>query len=101
MDYRRPVSQILRCRLGSAVGTCTLLFCSWRFAHPLSQLRRVLLVLSALALCWLMRWTLLFRYERPQLTRNLLATRYGRNGWLAQLFSGTFGLWIALLIIIR
>ncbi len=65
-------------------------------------LRRVLLVLSALALCWLMRWTLLIQVQTvPKFNAqfNPYSLPGGTDGWLAIL--GTFGLWIALLIIIR
>lgn len=85
-----------------ALWVCTLLFCSLALRHPLSQLRRVLLVLSALALCWLMRWTLLIQVQTvPKFNAqfNPYSLPGGTDGWLAIL--GTFGLWIALLIIIR
>ncbi|EIC2701333.1 tetrathionate reductase subunit TtrC [Salmonella enterica] len=85
-----------------ALWVFTLLFCSLALRHPLSQLRRVLLVLSALALCWLMRWTLLIQVQTvPKFNAqfNPYSLPGGTDGWLAIL--GTFGLWIALLIIIR
>lgn len=63
---------------------------------------RSLLALSAMALCWLMRWTLLIQGQTlPKFNAqfNPYALPAGTDGWLAIL--GTFGLWIALLIIIR
>lgn len=70
--------------------------------QPLTMPLRILQALSAMALCWLMRWTLLIQVQtvpkfNAQFTPYTLPA--GTDGWLAIL--GTFGLWIALLIIIR
>lgn len=70
--------------------------------QPLSMPLRILQALSAMALCWLMRWTLLIQVQTvPKFNAqfNPYSLPAGTDGWLAIL--GTFGLWIALLIIIR
>lgn len=69
--------------------------------HPQGMPVRVVLAVSAMALCWLMRWTLLIQVQtipkfNAQFNPYTLPT--GADGWLAIL--GTFGLWIALLIIV-
>ncbi len=54
-----------------------------------------------MALCWLMRWTLLIQGQTiPKFNAqfNPYTLPVGTDGWLAIL--GTFGLWIALLIIV-
>lgn len=69
---------------------------------PLSMPLRILQALSAMALCWLMRWTLLIQAQTvPKFNAqfNPYSLPTGTDGWLAIL--GTFGLWIALLIIVR
>lgn len=62
---------------------------------------RALQASSAMALCWLMRWTLLIQGQTiPKFNAqfNPYTLPVGTDGWLAIL--GTFGLWIALLIIV-
>ncbi|WP_253319600.1 tetrathionate reductase subunit TtrC [Citrobacter amalonaticus] len=79
-----------------------LLFGIIALRRPLPLPLRSLLALSAMALCWLMRWTLLIQGQTlPKFNAqfNPYALPAGTDGWLAIL--GTFGLWIALLIIIR
>lgn len=69
---------------------------------PLSTPLRILQAISAMALCWLMRWTLLIQVQTvPKFNAqfNPYTLPAGTDGWLAIL--GTFGLWIALLIIVR
>lgn len=80
----------------------SLCFCGLVLRHPLSLPLRVLLALSAMALCWLMRWTLLIQVQTiPKFNAqfNPYSLPAGTDGWLAIL--GTFGLWIALIIIVR
>ncbi|EKJ8218377.1 tetrathionate reductase subunit TtrC [Citrobacter sedlakii] len=80
----------------------SLLFSVIALRRLLSLPLRSLLALSAMALCWLMRWTLLIQGQTlPKFNAqfNPYALPAGTDGWLAIL--GTFGLWIALLIIIR
>lgn len=80
----------------------TLLFGVIALRRPLPLPLRSLLALSAMALCWLMRWTLLIQGQTlPKFNAqfNPYTLPAGTDGWLAIL--GTFGLWIALLIIIR
>ncbi|WP_320910462.1 tetrathionate reductase subunit TtrC [Citrobacter farmeri] len=84
------------------VGLVSLLFSVVALQRPLSLPLRTLLALSAMALCWLMRWTLLIQGQtlpkfNAQFTPYTLPA--GTDGWLAIL--GTFGLWVALLIIVR
>jgi tetrathionate reductase subunit C len=70
--------------------------------NPLSTPLRILQAFSAMALCWLMRWTLLIQVQTvPKFNAqfNPYTLPAGTDGWLAIL--GTFGLWIALLIIVR
>ncbi len=79
----------------------SLLFCTQALRCPLRLPLRSVLVLSAMALCWLMRWTLLIQVQTlPKFNAqfNPYTLPAGTDGWLAIL--GTFGLWIALLIIV-
>ncbi|WP_434663821.1 tetrathionate reductase subunit TtrC [Klebsiella sp. MISC125] len=79
----------------------SLLFCTLALRRPLGLPLRSVLVLSAMALCWLMRWTLLIQVQTlPKFNAqfNPYTLPAGTDGWLAIL--GTFGLWIALLIIV-
>ncbi|MGB7803041.1 tetrathionate reductase subunit TtrC [Buttiauxella sp.] len=72
------------------------------WCQPLTMPLRILQALSAMALCWLMRWTLLIQVQTvPKFNAqfNPYSLPAGTDGWLAIL--GTFGLWIALLIIVR
>ncbi|MDH8147131.1 tetrathionate reductase subunit TtrC [Klebsiella pneumoniae] len=69
---------------------------------PLLLPFRILQALSATALCWLIRWTLLIQVQTvPKFNAqfNPYTLPGGTDGWLAIL--GTFGLWVALIIIIR
>ena len=80
----------------------SLVLCGLVLRNPLSLPLRILLAFSAMALCWLMRWTLLIQVQTvPKF--NALFNPYtlpgGTDGWLA--IVGTFGLWIALIIIVR
>ncbi|MEN0614844.1 tetrathionate reductase subunit TtrC [Klebsiella indica] len=70
--------------------------------HPAGRSLRVLLACSAMALCWLIRWTLLIQVQTlPKFNAQLnpYTLPVGTDGLLAIL--GTFGLWVALLIIVR
>ncbi|WP_336221965.1 tetrathionate reductase subunit TtrC [Citrobacter amalonaticus] len=80
----------------------SVLFCAVAVRRPLSLPSRALLALSAMALCWLMRWTLLIQGQTlPKFNAqfNPYTLPAGTDGWLALL--GTFGLWVALLIMVR
>ncbi|MEB8012740.1 tetrathionate reductase subunit TtrC [Citrobacter braakii] len=85
-----------------ALWLVSLVLCGLVLRNPLSLPLRILLAFSAMALCWLMRWTLLIQVQTiPKF--NALFNPYtlpgGTDGWLA--IVGTFGLWIALIIIVR
>ena len=85
-----------------ALWLVSLALCGLVVRYPLSLPLRILLAFSAMALCWLMRWTLLIQVQTvPKF--NALFNPYtlpgGTDGWLA--IVGTFGLWIALIIIVR
>lgn len=80
----------------------SVLFCTVALRRPLSLPSRALLAISAMALCWIMRWTLLIQGQTlPKFNAqfNPYTLPAGTDGWLAIL--GTFGLWLALLIMIR
>lgn len=80
----------------------SLIFCALALRYPLTLPVRALLAVSAMALSWLMRWTLLIQGQTiPKFNAqfNPYTLPVGTDGWLAIL--GTFGLWIALLIIVR
>lgn len=80
----------------------SLIFCALALRYPLTLPVRALLTVSAMALSWLMRWTLLIQGQTiPKFNAqfNPYTLPVGTDGWLAIL--GTFGLWIALLIIVR
>ncbi|TCC80368.1 tetrathionate reductase subunit TtrC [Citrobacter braakii] len=86
----------------AALWLVSLVLCGLVLRNPLSLPLRILLAFSAMALCWLMRWTLLIQVQTvPKF--NALFNPYtlpgGTDGWLA--IVGTFGLWIALIIIVR
>ncbi|POT57540.1 tetrathionate reductase subunit TtrC [Citrobacter amalonaticus] len=79
-----------------------LIFCLLALRYPLRLPVRIVLACSAMTLCWLMRWTLLIQVQTiPKFNAqfNPYTLPAGTDGWLAIL--GTFGLWIALLIIVR
>lgn len=83
-------------------GFISAVLCGLVLRHPLSRPLRILLAVSAMALCWLMRWTLLIQVQTvPKFNAqfNPYTLPGGTDGWLAIL--GTFGLWIALIIIVR
>lgn len=85
-----------------ALWLVSLVLCGLVLRNPLSLPLRILLAFSAMALGWLMRWTLLIQVQTvPKF--NALFNPYtlpgGTDGWLA--IVGTFGLWIALIIIVR
>lgn len=85
-----------------ALWLFTLTVCAIAMRKPLSRTWRVSLALSAMALCWLMRWTLLIQVQTiPKFNAqfNPYSLPGGNDGWLA--IVGTFGLWIALIIIVR
>ena len=87
---------------GVTLWLVSLVLCGLVLRNPLSLPLRILLAFSAMALCWLMRWTLLIQVQTvPKF--NALFNPYtlpgGTDGWLA--IVGTFGLWIALIIIVR
>ncbi|MEG1599435.1 tetrathionate reductase subunit TtrC [Citrobacter sp.] len=76
--------------------------CGWAIRHPSSLPLRITLAFSAMALCWLMRWTILIQVQTlPKFNAqfNPYTLPGGTDGWLA--IVGTFGLWIALIIIVR
>lgn len=80
----------------------SVLLCTVALRRPLSLPTRALLALSAMALCWIMRWTLLIQGQTlPKFNAqfNPYTLPAGTDGWLAIL--GTFGLWLALLIMVR
>ncbi len=80
----------------------SLVLCTLVLRNPLSLPLRIVLALSAMALCWLMRWTLLIQVQTvPKFNAqfNPYTLPSGTDGWLA--IVGTFGLWIALIIIVR
>mgnify|MGYP000408286963 FL=1 len=80
----------------------SLALCGLVVRYPLSLPLRILLAFSAMALCWLMRWTLLIQVQTvPKFNAqfNPYTLPGGTDGWLA--IVGTFGLWIALIIIVR
>ena len=81
----------------TSLGLCALVL-----RHPLSLPLRISLAISAMALCWLMRWTLLIQVQTvPKFNAqfNPYTLPGGTDGWLAIL--GTFGLWVALIIMVR
>ncbi|MDN8600088.1 tetrathionate reductase subunit TtrC [Citrobacter sp. S2-9] len=85
-----------------ALWLFALTVCAIAMRKPLSRAWRVSLALSAMALCWLMRWTLLIQVQTvPKFNAqfNPYSLPGGNDGWLA--IVGTFGLWIALIIIVR
>ena len=88
---------------GWAVFWCLSLgISSMALLKPLSTPLRILQAFSAMALCWLIRWTLLIQVQTiPKFNAqfNPYTLPAGTDGWLA--IFGTFGLWIALLIIVR
>ncbi|VFS70375.1 tetrathionate reductase subunit C [Raoultella terrigena] len=76
--------------------------CGLALRRPLALHARGALAVVAMALCWLIRWTLLIQVQRiPKFNAgfNPYTLPAGTDGWLAIL--GTFGLWVALLIIVR
>lgn len=80
----------------------SLALCGWVIRHPSSLPLRITLAFSAMALCWLMRWTILIQVQTiPKFNAqfNPYSLPGGTDGWLA--IVGTFGLWVALLIIVR
>ncbi|MEG1248227.1 MAG: tetrathionate reductase subunit TtrC [Citrobacter sp.] len=80
----------------------SLALCGWVLRHPSSLPLRITLAFSAMALCWLMRWTILIQVQTlPKFNAqfNPYTLPGGTDGWLA--IVGTFGLWIALIIIVR
>lgn len=86
----------------AALWVISLGLCGLLVRHPQSLPLRILLAVSAMALCWLMRWTLLIQVQTiPKFNAqfNPYSLPGGTDGWLAIL--GTFGLWIALIIIVR
>lgn len=85
-----------------ALWLVSLALCGLVVRYPLSLPLRILLAFSAMALCWLMRWTLLIQVQTvPKFNAqfNPYTLPGGTDGWLA--IVGTFGLWIALIIIVR
>lgn len=85
-----------------ALWLISLVLCGLVVRYPLSLPLRILLAFSAMALCWLMRWTLLIQVQTiPKFNAqfNPYTLPGGTDGWLA--IVGTFGLWIALIIIVR
>ena len=85
-----------------ALWLVSLVLCGLVVRYPLSLPLRILLAFSAMALCWLMRWTLLIQVQTvPKFNAqfNPYTLPGGTDGWLA--IVGTFGLWIALIIIVR
>ena len=85
-----------------ALWLVSLALCGLVVRYPLSLPLRILLAFSAIALCWLMRWTLLIQVQTvPKFNAqfNPYTLPGGTDGWLA--IVGTFGLWIALIIIVR
>ena len=85
-----------------ALWFVSLALCGLVVRYPLSLPLRILLAFSAMALCWLMRWTLLIQVQTvPKFNAqfNPYTLPGGTDGWLA--IVGTFGLWIALIIIVR
>lgn len=85
-----------------ALWLVSLGLCGLVLRFPLSLPLRILLAFSAMALCWLMRWTLLIQVQTvPKFNAqfNPYTLPGGTDGWLA--IVGTFGLWIALIIIVR
>ncbi|QMN72609.1 tetrathionate reductase subunit TtrC [Citrobacter freundii] len=85
-----------------ALWLVSLALCGLVVRYPLSLPLRILLAFSAMALCWLMRWTLLIQVQTvPKFNAqfNPYTLPGGTDGWLA--IVGTFGLWIALIIIFR
>ncbi len=85
-----------------ALWLVSLVLCGLVVRYPLSLPLRILLAFSAMALCWLMRWTLLIQVQTvPKFNAqfNPYTLPSGTDGWLA--IVGTFGLWIALIIIVR
>lgn len=80
----------------------SLALCGWVLRHPSSLPLRITLAFSAMALCWLMRWTILIQVQTiPKFNAqfNPYSLPGGTDGWLA--IVGTFGLWVALLIIVH
>jgi tetrathionate reductase subunit C len=85
-----------------ALWLASLALCGLVLRNPLSLPLRIILAFSAMALCWLLRWTLLIQVQTiPKFNAqfNPYTLPGGTDGWLAIL--GTFGLWIALIIIVR
>lgn len=85
-----------------ALWLASLALCGLVLRNPLSLPLRIMLAFSAMALCWLLRWTLLIQVQTiPKFNAqfNPYTLPGGTDGWLAIL--GTFGLWIALIIIVR
>ncbi|CEJ67218.1 MULTISPECIES: tetrathionate reductase subunit TtrC [Citrobacter] len=85
-----------------ALWVISLGLCALALRHPLSLPLRISLAISAMALCWLMRWTLLIQVQTvPKFNAqfNPYTLPGGTDGWLAIL--GTFGLWVALIIMVR
>lgn len=85
-----------------ALWVTSLGVCATVLRHPLSLPLRISLAISAMALCWLMRWTLLIQVQTvPKFNAqfNPYILPGGTDGWLAIL--GTFGLWVALIIMVR
>ena len=85
-----------------ALWLASLALCGLVLRNPLSLPLRIILAFSAMALCWLMRWTLLIQVQTiPKFNAqfNPYTLPGGTDGWLAIL--GTFGLWIALIIIVH
>ncbi|HGY3717053.1 tetrathionate reductase subunit TtrC [Citrobacter sp. Res13-Sevr-PEB04-36] len=80
----------------------SLALCGWVLRRPSPLPLRITLAFSAMALCWLMRWTILIQVQTiPKYNAqfNPYTLPGGTDGWLA--IVGTFGLWIALLIIVH